>query len=35
MRAGEGTIRKGEGLIRAGQDFEIQKYYQNEPQEFI
>ena len=42
MRTGEGTIRAGEGAIRAGQyfylllrhpltNFEIEKYYQNEP----
>ena len=31
IRSGEETIRAGEGTIRVSQDFEIQKYYQNDP----
>ena len=31
IRAGKGTIRAREGTVRAGTNFEIQKYYQNEP----
>ena len=31
IRAGKGTIRARESTVRAGTNFEIQKYYQNEP----
>ena len=30
LLTGKGTIRPGEGTFRVGQDFEIQKCYQNE-----